>query len=79
MKITVADLDFRANEEMAACWHGTGGWFVLMQRQIGKEMAYSIMLSRISRELRRDYGLDEAKKVLRDVADTMDQVSEADC
>jgi hypothetical protein len=78
VKVIVPDTDFRADDEARTFWSGTRGWFCVVRCQLGTEMAYSVILSAIGRQLRRDVGVEEAKQVFRDMADTMDEAAKAD-
>jgi hypothetical protein len=78
VKVIVPDTDFRADDDARTFWSGTRGWFYCVRHVVGTEMAYSVILSAIARQLRRDFGIEEAKQVFRDMADTMDEAAKAD-
>lgn len=46
--------------------------------ELGDDMAFSVILSRVTRELRRRLGVDGAAQVLRQLADTMPDVAKFD-
>jgi hypothetical protein len=76
--VAVADPDFRIPPEALPYWEVTGLLITNTRVTLGNEMAFSIMLSRITRELRRAYGLQCAIETLRRFLDTMDEASRYD-
>lgn len=80
MKVTVvvADKDYSAGDEVRTYWEGTGGWYHAVRNALGTDMAFSVILSRMARELRREVGIEGAGAVLRQFAETMDEAAEAD-
>lgn len=52
-------------------WNLTGVLIQKMIGQIGEDMTFSIILSRVTREARRLYGVEVTQKLLREFIDTM--------
>jgi hypothetical protein len=59
-------------------WLGTGGWISAIRRELGDDMAFSIVLSRVSRDLRRTVGIEDAKRIFHEMAATMEEAAEGD-
>jgi hypothetical protein len=78
IEVYVPDAEFRAGDQIASYWHGSGGWFAAMKRALGAEMAISLMLSRATTELRRELGVDGAKDTLRLYIETMEEAAKGD-
>jgi hypothetical protein len=78
IKVMVAGLDYRADDQMRKFWFGTGGWISAARRQLGDDVAFSVILSRVSRDLRKAVGIEAAKRVFIDVAETMDEAAKGD-
>lgn len=53
-----------------AAWEAVGALVGTLQRAIGSDMAFSLVLSRVTREMRRAYGTENAKAVLQGFLDT---------
>lgn len=77
-KVYVPDPGWQAGDNVTDYWHGTGGWIDIVRHALGHEMAYSVMLSALARHMRRDFGVDEAKLIFRQFADTMDEAAKLD-
>jgi hypothetical protein len=63
---------------MTALWDATGALFALAKNKFSDDVVYTIILSRITRELRRDFGPDAAAAALHQYADTMLQAAQYD-
>jgi len=80
MKVTVVvpDKDYHAGDEVRPYWEGTAGWYRVVRNALGDDMAFSVILSRMARELRREVGIEGAGAVFRQFAETMDEAAKAD-
>jgi hypothetical protein len=78
IKVIVPSLDYRASDQMRSFWLGTGGWISAVRRELGDDMAFSVILSRVSRDLRKAIGVEAAKQVFIDMAATMDEAAKGD-
>lgn len=78
IKVTVPGLDFRADDQTRTFWFGTGGWISLVRRELGDDLAFSVILSRVSSDLRKAVGVEAAKQAFIGVAETMDDAAKGD-
>jgi hypothetical protein len=79
-KITmiVGGPDTTTTDDEKAIWSAYGQIHQAAVILLGPGMAFSVLLSRVSRELRREFDIEAAKQTLRDLADTMDEVAKYD-
>lgn len=66
------------DDELIASWLGTGGWLHLLREKHGEDMAFSLMLSRVARELRVKRGVAVARQVFQEFADGMEDAAKHD-
>ncbi len=59
-------------------WDATGAFLELAFQSVGDEMAYSVVLSRVMREMRRQVGAEGTKQCLEGYIATMDQAAAGD-
>lgn len=69
--VFVPPADWRMGNKERVLWQATGLVFEGGKISVGFDMAISIMLSRLSTELRREKGLDMAMEAFRKIAETM--------
>jgi hypothetical protein len=77
-RVEVPPDSFHMDSRMAEMWTLTGWLINAARRDMTLDDVASVMLSRITRELRREHGTAEAKAVLQGLVDTMEQVAEGD-
>lgn len=73
--VQIAEPDFQMPPEAIPYWEVAGTLITNTRLTLGNEMAFSILLSRIMRELRRAYGVKVAMETLQGFLDTMDTAS----
>lgn len=78
ISIEVPPPDYRINPQESALWDTIGGVIDIARRAVGNDMAFSIVLSRVARELRRVAGIADAKTVFQAMADTMEEAAKND-
>jgi len=69
---------YQADADMTALWEEVGALFEVAKQRLGFDVAISVILSRVTRELRREHGVDGAKETLRQYIETMAKASEGD-
>lgn len=74
----VPPADYRADPELAGLWLGTGGWFRVVRKQLGDEMAFSVILSRVARDMRKVYGIEVTRQAFEGAAATMEEAAKHD-
>jgi hypothetical protein len=84
VKVTVPGPDYRASSAETAIWDAFGAFIELSRHAVrlgaldDDGAVFTVLLSRLSREMRREYGLEEAKAAFQGIADTMEQVAHYD-
>lgn len=78
IKVIVAEDDYRAPETAIRWWDKIGDLMAEAEQGLGRDMAYSVILSRIARELRRELGVEAARTAFQGFADTMDKAAPGD-
>lgn len=79
MTVTIPPLDYRVTDPMHhAAWDMLGVLIGTCRQQLGDDAAFSVILSRVTRELRRAVGPDEAAAILHGLADTQHEAAKAD-
>jgi hypothetical protein len=78
VKVTVPPADYRADPEASSLWMGTGGWFHVVRKQLGDQMAFSVILSRVARDMRKVYGVEVTRQAFEGVAATMEEAAKND-
>jgi hypothetical protein len=76
--VIMSDPDFRMPPEAIPYWDLTRALIKHTRFTLGNELAFSILLSQIMRELRRAYGVEAAIKTLQGFMDTMDKAAQYD-
>jgi hypothetical protein len=75
----VAPLDYRITDPFQrVIWDHLGGFITACRDEVGDDVAFSVILSRVTRELRRVVGPDETAAILRGLADTQHEAAKAD-
>lgn len=77
-EVEVAPANYAANAAMRALWIRTGAVIDGTRESMAFEAVVSVMLSRLTREMRRAYGTEHAKFVLQRFVDTMEDLAEND-
>ena len=70
--------DFLATPSEKAIWDSYGRTHNMAVRAVGVDMAFSLAVSRISRELRRNIGWEGARDVFLGIANTQEEASKGD-
>jgi hypothetical protein len=79
MTVTVPGPDYRMSPAQAAVWDAFGAFIGMARRALPNDGgAYTVLLSRLSREMRREYGLEDAKAAFHGIADTMEEAAKFD-
>lgn len=78
ISVEVPPPDYRTSSPETELWDSIGGLIALARHAVGDDMAFSIVLSRVSRELRRVAGTTNAKTIFQGMADTMEEAAEND-
>jgi hypothetical protein len=79
MSVRVPPLDYRITDPaQRAAWDLLGVLITTARAQMGDDAAFSVILSRVTRELRRVVGPDEAAAILNGLADTQHEAAKAD-
>lgn len=79
MTVMVPEPDYRMSSAQTEVWNAFGMFIDLSRRGLRDDGAlFSVLLSRLSRELRREYGLADAKAAFHGIADTMDKAAQHD-
>lgn len=78
VEVKVPPGDYRADPEVSGLWMGTGGWFHVVRKQLGDDMAFSVILSRVARDMRKVYGIEAARQAFEGVAATMEEAAKND-
>jgi hypothetical protein len=75
----VPDPDYRAPPDAVVLWRHTGTLIEVARINMpDRELLFSVLLSRVTRELRREYGDATAKAMLQGFVDTMAAAAEGD-
>lgn len=69
---------YQATSQQYTYWMGTGGWITFVKRALGDDDAFSVILSRVAREMRRTYGPDQAKALFLEFAESMHEAAAFD-
>jgi hypothetical protein len=59
--------------DVTTYWHGTGGWLRCVRNAVDDDQAFSIVLSKVVRDLITLAGPDETTRILLDLADAVDR------
>lgn len=78
IRVEVPGPEFRMSDDEARLWDLMGKIIGAAQVHVGRDRAFSVILSRTTRELRRELGRDGAKLALRAIIDTMDEAARYD-
>jgi hypothetical protein len=71
--------NYRAPADAIVLWQHAGTLIeVARARMTDRELLFSVLLSRVTRELRREYGDAAAKAMLQGFVDTMDHAAQGD-
>jgi hypothetical protein len=70
--------DFSSDADMTVLWHKIGVLIQVGIEHIGPSRTYSVLLSRVTREMRRELGTDGARAALQGFVDTMGQAAAGD-
>ena len=73
-----AEFSFPQAEDSERAWVSMGLLFEQVQEDLGIETAISVLLSRLTREMRRHLGIEGGAEVLRSMAATMAQAAKYD-
>lgn len=76
--VALAAPDFRISPAAVPYWEVAGMLIANTRANLGNEMAFSIMLSRTMRELRRVYGVKCAIETLQGFIDTTEDAAKYD-
>lgn len=66
------------NPDATEYWHAFGGFIALGLMRLGTEEVISLLMSRLTRELRRLYGVAGARRCLQGYLDTLAEVATFD-
>ena len=79
VEVKVPDAEFRVTDPKAQAARDFMGSIIFgMQADLGHDLTFSILLSCLTREMRRAYGTDAAKEVLQGFLETMDTAAQYD-
>jgi hypothetical protein len=78
VEVSVPDAEFRLPPAATEMWDAMGELISISQSTLGNDMAFSVLLSRLTRELRRLHGTDAATDVLRGLMATMTEAAQYD-
>jgi hypothetical protein len=79
MPVIIPPLDYRVTDPLQrALWDTLGAIIKTAREGLGDDVAFSVVLSRVTRELRRGVGPDETADILRGLADTQHEAAKAD-
>jgi hypothetical protein len=79
MPVSIPPLDYRVTDPaQRAAWDLLGVLITTTRAQLGDDDAFSVVFSRVTRELRRVVGPDETAAILRGLADTQHEAAKAD-
>lgn len=76
--VTVPPPTFRTGQLEAALWDSIGQQIDTARNQLGDDMAFSVILSRVARELRRKGGIAMARDVFLGMVETMEEAAKND-
>lgn len=77
--VTVPSPDFRVDDPKAQfLWYSLRITIDQARAEFGNDMAFSIILSRVSRELRRCVGIEDAAEIFHGLAATQAEAAQAD-
>jgi hypothetical protein len=77
--VTIPAREYRVNDPKARqLWDSLHGVIAQARADLGDEMAFSIVLSLVGRELRCVVGVDEAANVLRQFAEQQTEIASFD-
>jgi hypothetical protein len=77
-EVRVPAAEHRMSAAATEYWHALGGFIVLARARLGDEQAMMVLVSRVSRELRRLYGIEGARKILAGYIETMAEAGQYD-
>lgn len=78
VEVVVPPVTFRTDAATGEWWDRMGEFIATARAAIGDDLAFSVIMSRVARELRRDLGVEGAKQVFRGMIDTMAAAKEGD-
>lgn len=79
VNVSAAGPEHRATPEQQVVWDALGALISATRVMLNDdEAAFTVLLSRLSREMRRVYGLADAQAAFRGIADTMPAAAEFD-
>jgi hypothetical protein len=79
VEVIVPDAEFRVGPTERILWDAVGSLFrEARERGLPTDMIYSVMLSRIMRELRQEHGLEAAIETVAGLLATMREASQHD-
>jgi len=77
-EVYLAADDYEADTDMRVLWLKLGTLIGVARQHLDVERLHGVLLSRLTRELRRDLGVEGAREVLQGYIDTMEQAGKGD-
>jgi len=77
-EVYIPDDEYKADTDLRVFWLKLGTLIGVARQQLDVERLHGVLLSRLTRELRRDLGVEGAREVLQGYIDTMDEAAKGD-
>ena len=72
LEITIPGPEIESDPEAVTLWDETGIFISAALAQMHRDKALSVILGRLQHELREAYGVENARKVLQAIMDTLE-------
>jgi len=77
-QVVVPPAEYAADYDMQVLWRKMGVLIEVAQERMAFDMVASVILSRVTREMRRVHGVETTRKALELLAASMDEVAKHD-